>query len=206
MINLGVYRKSGHEHLNGCIVVPVVELTGGVRQLYGRRIDPKAPKDKRHLYLARPLAGVFNPAALGNREIILAESIIDALTFYRSGMEAVTCTFGTANFTPELFGAIKAAKIDSVRLAFDADKAGDEAAEAAAKRLGPSASSATESASRSARTPTATPSTKARKRCAKPSRQEMASLCLPLAFPCASRSSERAGGGQGGCTPRRARR
>ena len=47
-------------------------------------IDRKAPKDKRHLYLARPLAGVFNPAALGEREIILCESVLDALTFCRA--------------------------------------------------------------------------------------------------------------------------
>jgi DNA primase len=134
LTKLGVYRKSGHEHLNGCIVVPVAELTGGIRQLYGRRIE-KAAKDKRHLYLARPLEGVFTPAALGEREIILCESIIDALTLCRHGMGAATCTFGTANFSAELFGAIKAAKIESVRIAFDADNAGDEAAERVAKKL-----------------------------------------------------------------------
>jgi DNA primase catalytic core len=141
---LGVYRKTGREHLNGCLVVPVRDVSGRIVQLYGRRIDPKAPKNQRHLYLARPLGGVFNADAFSGRglagqapprEIILTESILDALTFIRHGMDATTCTFGTANFTDELFEAIRAAKVESVRLAFDADEAGQKAEAETAKRL-----------------------------------------------------------------------
>lgn len=50
-------------------------------------------------------------------------------------MEAATCTFGTAHFTVELFEAIRAAKVESVRLAFDADEAGQAAEAEAVKRL-----------------------------------------------------------------------
>jgi hypothetical protein len=139
--------------LNGCITIPVRSASGDIVQLYGRRTDPKAPKEMRHLYLARPLAGVFNAAALTTglalpngrpqgREIILTESILDALTFIRHGadaglavMENATCTFGTANFTDEIFEAIRAARIESVRLAFDADEAGEIATTQAAARL-----------------------------------------------------------------------
>jgi hypothetical protein len=42
-------------------------------------------------------------------------------------MESTTCTFGTENFTEELFEAIRAAKIETVKLAFDADEAGEKA-------------------------------------------------------------------------------
>jgi len=137
---LGIYRPTGREHLNGCITIPVRKSepdgrSGHIVQLYGRRIDPKAPKGQRHLYLAQPIAGIFNAAALSSREIILTESILDALTFLRHGMEATTCTFGTNHFTEELFEAIRAAKIESVRLAFDADEAGETAATQAAERL-----------------------------------------------------------------------
>lgn len=132
---LGVYRKTGREHLNGCIVIPVRNASGDIVQLYGRRTDPKAPKEMRHLYLARPLAGIFNAPSLTTREIILTESILDALTFIRHGMENATCTFGTANFTEEIFEAIRAAKIESVRLAFDADEAGETATTQATARL-----------------------------------------------------------------------
>jgi len=137
LMNLGVYRKTNREHLYGCVTVPVRGIDGEIRQIYGRRVA-KAPKEMRHLYLARPLAGVFNHEALkpgAHKELILCESILDAMTFVRHGMEGVSCTFGTANFTDELFNAIVASKVDAVRLAFDGDKAGDEAAEKAAKRL-----------------------------------------------------------------------
>jgi len=132
---LGVYRENGREHLLGCVTVLVRNVQGEAVQIYGRRIDPKAPKENRHLYLARPLAGIFNATALTAREIILTESIIDALTFIRHGMESTTCTFGTENFTEELFEAIRAAKIETVRLAFDADEAGEKATAKIAAKL-----------------------------------------------------------------------
>ncbi len=132
---LGVYRANGREHLNGCLTVPLFSKQNNPAQIYGRRIDPKAPKENRHLYLARPMAGIFNPEALQNRELILTESILDALTFYRHGMEGVTCTYGTAHLTDELFEAINAAKIESVRLAFDGDEAGEKATQKAAAKL-----------------------------------------------------------------------
>lgn len=132
---LGVYRKTGREHLVGCITIPIRNTQGDIVQLYGRRIDPKAPKNQRHLYLARPLAGVFNLDALKDRELILTESILNALAFIANGMEVTTCTFGTANFTDELFEAIQAAKVEIVRLAFDADEAGEQASTKAAARL-----------------------------------------------------------------------
>ncbi len=133
--SLGVYRENGREHLNGCLTTPIFNLEGQPTQIYGRRIDPKVPKELRHLYLPKSLTGIFNPEALKNREIILTESIIDALTFYRHGMEAVTCTYGTKNFTDELFEAINEAKIESVRLAFDADESGEHATAKALEKL-----------------------------------------------------------------------
>lgn len=124
---LGVYRQNGREHLRGCLTIPITNMKGEVVQIYGRRIDPRAPKTNRHLYLARKLGGVFNPEALKSREIILCESLLDALTFYRHGMEAVTCTYGTENFTDELFEALLAAKVESIRFAYDNDEAGERA-------------------------------------------------------------------------------
>ena len=76
LISTGVYRESGHEHLTGRVIVPIRDpQTKQITQLYGRRIDPKAPADTRHLYLPKPQAGIFNPEALNQREIILCESI-----------------------------------------------------------------------------------------------------------------------------------
>jgi DNA primase len=69
---LGVYRETGHEHLNGSLVVPVYNQTAEVVQLYGRKIlDNLREGTPLHLYLPKPHAGVFNYAGLvGADEII----------------------------------------------------------------------------------------------------------------------------------------
>src|SRR5437667_400009 len=36
---LGIIRESGHEHFNGCIVVPVFDGEGNVIETYGRKIN-----------------------------------------------------------------------------------------------------------------------------------------------------------------------
>ena len=130
----GIYRKTtGCEHLIGCLTIPITNLQGETVQIYGRRIG-KTKKSDRHLYLAKKQEGIFNgeilkPDPKGAKEIILTESILDALTFYHHGMENVTCTYGTSGLSTELLDAIVEAKIESVKLAFDADKSGEEATE-----------------------------------------------------------------------------
>ncbi len=132
LIATGVYRKkTKREHLIGCLTIPITNLQGETTQIYGRRIA-RCAKDERHLYLAKKQDGIFNgeilkPDPKAAKEIILCESILDALTFYHAGMENVTCTYGTSNLSSELIEAIKAAKIETVKLAFDADKSGEEA-------------------------------------------------------------------------------
>ncbi len=134
---LGVFRKtSGHEHFNGSIVFPIVNGDGHVAEVYGRRITNKLAKGTpEHLYLPGKHRGIFNAEALQSPEIILCESILDALTFIRHGMDAATCIYGTQGFTDELFEAIKAANLDAVRIAYDADDAGERAAERDAEKL-----------------------------------------------------------------------
>ena len=66
-------------------------------------------------------------------EIILCEAVFDALTFYVNGFENVTCLYGTESFTDELWEAVK--KVRRVRIAYDADDAGDRAAQRDAERF-----------------------------------------------------------------------
>ena len=134
---LGIFRKSsGHEHFNGSIVIPVSTPEGWVSEMYGRKITEGLRKGTpKHLYLPGPHRGIFNDACLSQGEIILCESLIDALTFLRHGMEAVTTIYGTEGFTEELYEGFKVAKTESVRLAYDADEAGDRAAQRDVARL-----------------------------------------------------------------------
>ncbi|MCP3721394.1 CHC2 zinc finger domain-containing protein [Paraburkholderia sp. CNPSo 3281] len=137
---VGVYRESGHEHLNGCLVVPVLELdTGAVRQMYGRRIAPghRIPAGQpKHLYLSLPLAGVWNEAALvASREVIVCEALIDALTFWCAGYRNVIAAFGVNGFTQSHWDALKRHGTDRVWIAYDRDDAGNAAAEKLATEL-----------------------------------------------------------------------
>ncbi|CAE6789170.1 CHC2 zinc finger domain-containing protein [Paraburkholderia domus] len=137
---VGVYRESGHEHLNGCLVVPVFDLeSGAVRQMYGRRIAPghKIPASQpKHLYLSLPLAGVWNEAALvASREVIVCEALIDALTFWCAGYRNVIAAFGVNGFTQDHWDALKRHGTERVWIAYDRDDAGNVAAEKLATEL-----------------------------------------------------------------------
>ena len=134
--SIGILRDTGHEHLRGCITFPLYNLKGEIVQVYGRRLDNGGKSKQRHFYLPRPLAGVFNAEALNAyEEIILCESIIDALTFWVAGYRNVTCTFGTNGLTDELLDAIQNSNIKRVLIAFDNDNAGNHGAEEVAKRF-----------------------------------------------------------------------
>lgn len=47
---VGILRESGHEHFNGCLVVPVFDQAGDVTEVYGRKITPNVNRPW-HLYL-----------------------------------------------------------------------------------------------------------------------------------------------------------
>jgi DNA primase catalytic core len=130
---IGIYRESGHEHFNGSVVVPVLDDTGGVCELYGRKITARLrPGTPLHMYLPAHDArgrGVFNLAALkASKEIILCEAIIDALTFWCAGYRNVTTAYGVEGFTDELLAAFKAHGVQRVLIAYDRDEAGERAA------------------------------------------------------------------------------
>jgi DNA primase catalytic core len=135
LIQLGVWRETGHEHFNGCIVVPLHDADGRAVSFYGRRARRVAVgrNEIKHLYPPGPHRGLFNRKCLAQPEIILCEAVFDALTFWVNGFRNVTCLYGTEGFTDELWEAMKG--VQRVRLAYDADEAGDRAAERDAARF-----------------------------------------------------------------------
>jgi DNA primase catalytic core len=137
---LGVFRASGHEHFTGSLIVPVLDEHGQVRELYGRKITPRLrPGTPLHMYLPANEArgrGVFNVAALrAAKEVILCESIIDALTFWCAGYRNVTTAYGVEGFTGDLLQAMKDHGTQRVLIAFDRDEAGDRGAAKVAEQL-----------------------------------------------------------------------
>jgi len=134
---IGIYRDSGHEHFNGSLVIPVIN-DNKVTEVYGRKLQGSKLRKgtPQHLYLPGSHQGVFNREGLANtKEIILCESLIDALTFWRWGFKHVTASYGVNGFTDELLQCLIDKKIQRVLIAYDRDSAGDKAAIALAKRL-----------------------------------------------------------------------
>lgn len=134
LTRLGILRDTGHEHLRGRVVFPVVAESGMIGTVYGRAIDDGGKHD-RHLFLPGPQRGVFNPAALRSSEVIVTEGIIDALTFWGAGFKNVTTGYSAKALPEELLDALLAAKVQRVVIAFDRDKAGDDGAAAVAAQL-----------------------------------------------------------------------
>lgn len=137
LTKLGILRRSGHEHFNGSLVIPVIDENGVVREVYGRKITPGlTPGTPDHLYLPGPHRGVWNVEALAaSEEIILCEALIDALSFWCAGFRNVTSSYGIEGFTKEHLEGFKRHGTRRVLIAYDRDDAGEKAAEALGEKL-----------------------------------------------------------------------
>jgi len=122
---LGVVTAEGRELLGGCVVVPIPDpLTGQWTTLYGRGV-----KTDRHCYLPGPLRGVLNfQAARLSQQVILTESVLDALSFHQAGISTAIPLYGTNGFTPDHLDTLKREGVREVILALDNDDAGRKAA------------------------------------------------------------------------------
>jgi DNA primase len=136
---LGIFRESGHEHFNGSVVIPIVNLEGDVMQMYGRKITRETALREGtpvHLYLPGPHRGVWNEQALiASKEIILCEALIDALTFWCAGFRHVTASYGVNGFTDDHRAAFQKYGTTRIYIAYDRDPAGERAAEEHAGEL-----------------------------------------------------------------------
>ncbi|MCU0293264.1 MAG: CHC2 zinc finger domain-containing protein [Thermoanaerobaculaceae bacterium] len=129
---LGVITKEGRELLGGCVVVPIPDpLTGSWTNLYGRGV-----KVARHCYLPGPLRGVLNfQAARMSDEVILAESILDALSFFQAGISTALPIYGTNGFGADVLDLLKREQVRRVILALDNDEPGRKATDAIKEKL-----------------------------------------------------------------------
>jgi DNA primase catalytic core len=128
--SLGILRESGHEHFNGSLVIPVLSSSGEVVEMYGRKITANLREGTpNHLYLPGAHRGVWNEEALiASKEIILCESLIDALTFWSAGIRNVMASYGVNGFTADHRAAFERHGTERVYIAYDRDEAGDSSA------------------------------------------------------------------------------
>lgn len=132
LVALGVVTERGRELLGGCIVVPIPDpVTGEWTSLYGRGL-----KTARHCYLPGPFRGVVNyQAAKLASEIIITESIFDALSFLQAGIRNAIPIYGTNGFTSDHLDLLKRESVETVVLALDNDEAGRKAAKSIKKKI-----------------------------------------------------------------------
>ncbi len=84
----GILKDTGHETFRGMVTVPLLDASGKVTGIYGRRIDRQALGEAQ----ATIGSGIFNGTALkGFDEIIVTDNVLDAWTFYSAGYKHVIC-------------------------------------------------------------------------------------------------------------------
>ena len=150
---IGIYRQSGHEHFNGSLIVPVMDASGRVVEVYGRKLlDNLRAGTPKHLYLPEGCRGdgdgdgdgdsdgagrgVWNIQALqASTEIIVCEALIDAMTFWCAGYRNVTAAYGIEGFTDTHLAAFKQYGVKRVLIAYDRDEPGERAALKLADKL-----------------------------------------------------------------------
>jgi hypothetical protein len=132
LLAMGVVTPEGRELLGGCVVVPIPDpLSGQWTSLYGRGL-----RTPRHCYLPGPLRGVLNfQAARTSSEVVLTESILDALSFHQAGIATAIPIYGTNGFTPDHLDCLKREGVKRVILALDNDEAGRKAATSLKQKL-----------------------------------------------------------------------
>lgn len=136
LIDLGLYRSNGREHLRGRLTVPIHDEAGRVVDIYGRSVNDDRRRPN-HLFLGEtPAFPLFHVAALhGAKEVIVAGSVFDAMTLWRFGLRQVVGLFGAGTFTDEHCALFRKHQVERVFLAFRRDKAGQQATTRAAEML-----------------------------------------------------------------------
>ncbi len=135
---LGWFRSSGHEHFAGSVVIPIHGDDGSVTGMYGRKVTERLRSGTPlHTYLPGKHRGIWNagPGLINDGAVVICEALIDALSFWISGIRNVTAAYGVNGFTDDHWSALSAGKAKDVFIAFDADAAGDVAAEKLAEQL-----------------------------------------------------------------------
>ena len=134
--SLGVLAPSGHEAFRGSLVVPVTDVDQRVLQLYGRKIGTHLVAGTQlHTWLHGPQP-LFNAATmLTNTEVLLAGSVLDALSLWSAGFRHVIGVGGPDAFGRAHLEALMLHGVTRVLFGFRRDDAGHKSADVIAKRL-----------------------------------------------------------------------
>ncbi|WP_039941050.1 CHC2 zinc finger domain-containing protein [Leptospira alexanderi] len=132
----GFFAESGQEYFKVRIVFPIFTQGRELCGMYGRRSVLSRTIVPNHLYLPGKHLGIWNEEdAFRKSELVLCESIFDALTFWENGIRNVTCSYGIEGFTEVIQERILEKQIKKIYIAYDADAAGDKGAASVYQKL-----------------------------------------------------------------------
>jgi DNA primase catalytic core len=120
------------EHFAGRVIFPVFDENGLIVQIYGRNIFGSGVK---HMLLSGVPLALFNPRALIASEIILCESVIDALSIMAMGYRNVVASLSVNGMKDDIFEKIINSNVKKIFIAFDNDVPGNNAASLLAEKL-----------------------------------------------------------------------
>ena len=138
LYELGVILENGKERFLNCVVFPLFKLENEheIASFYGRHVEMESGG---HFYLPGPRDGLFGLAAIKKTqhptELVITESIIDALSFVEHDLPNVLAMYGTNGFTKTHEAFVRKLPPQKIILALDGDEAGFKAAKELKQRL-----------------------------------------------------------------------
>jgi len=127
---LGILLGNGQERFTDCVVFPVFDGEGQLVTLCGR-----STSGRKHVFLSDRPKGLWNEvAAKTYPDLILVESVLDALSLIVAGHPNVIALHGT-NPSAAALDRLAACGAQSVTLLLDGDKAGQQAARRLSERI-----------------------------------------------------------------------
>ena len=122
--SIGVLLPNGVERFVDCFVFPVYDEAGSLVTIYGRSLMAR-----RHIFLPGRPKGLWNEAAAKTAaEIILVESVFDALSVIEAGYDNVMALHG-ASLAEDHRDKLAAFGVQKLILLLDGDGPGQKAAE-----------------------------------------------------------------------------
>jgi DNA primase catalytic core len=124
---IGILTEKGRELFLGCVTFPLFDANGNTVGIYGRKLDNAGTVH--HLYLPGKRRGIFNrQAAATSDELILTESIIDALSLYQNGLPNVIPLYGTNGLTDDHLELFREYRPKKLWFCLNSDEPGKQAA------------------------------------------------------------------------------
>ena len=126
-VKFGAFKHHA-SHFLGRIVFPIKDASGRIVSFQGR--DDSGTLNSKYMFWPSgaklPLFPQVKPV---QGKVILVEGIFDMLNLHDKGLENAVCCFGAKNFTKEKLNHLKISGAQGMDILFDADDAGQDAAE-----------------------------------------------------------------------------